>query len=763
MAIIDSSSAVIDGTSGNDIITAYVPVTATGLVNIDQTINAGDGNDVIYGDVRPFYSNPVAYSPEIAMALDDFNRLTPFTFENPTFSKDENPDITNSTSTSHVTFGIGNRDGQVWIAVYVRDGETMTLDIDYGRDANNTDTDTQIAIYRADTQGTGVYQINNTTLLAFNDDGAGTDVGSTSTYDSYLSYTFASEGRYLINIKEFGAGDGNVFEAIDEFLLHISLSSQWPGGAPAGNDTIYGGNGDDILYGMVGNDNLFGGAGADVLDGSSGFDNARYDQATSSVYARLDGVAGAGGEAVGDTFSSIEGIVGSAFDDIFVGSNTYGEFLFGLDGADGLYGLGGADTLDGGAGNDNLYGGTGADVLNGGSGFDNARYDSAASGVYARMDGVAGSYGEAAGDTFSLIEGIVGSAFDDIFVGSNTYGEYLFGQAGADYLYGLGGADNLDGGAGNDNLFGGVGADVLDGGADFDLARYDSASASVYVRLDGVGGTYGEAAGDTFVSIEGLVGSAFGDIVIGSANADYLFGLAGDDYLYGIGGGDTLDGGAGNDNLFGGVGGDALYGGADFDLARYDGASSAVYARLDGVAGQGGEAVGDTYVSIEGLVGSAFNDILVGSITALDYLSGQSGDDTLYGLGGNDILDGGAANDTLHGGGNNDTLTGGAGSDRFVFSTALNGTTNVDTVLDFEANVDDILLSQAIFAGIGGVLDASEFAIGTPNNSTYKIVYNPVTGELFYDSNSNGFGGETLFATVTAGTALTLADFVMVA
>ena len=41
------------------------------------------------------------------------------------------------------------------------------------------------------------------------------------------------------------------------------------------------------------------------------------------------------------------------------------------------------------------------------------------------------------------------------------------------------------------------------------------------------------------------------------------------------------------------------------------------------------------------------------------------------------------------------------------------------------------------------------------------IVYNRTTGELFYDTNGLTAGGQTLFADVTDGTALTFADFVV--
>jgi Ca2+-binding RTX toxin-like protein len=350
------------------------------------------------------------------------------------------------------------------------------------------------------------------------------------------------------------------------------------------------------------------------------------------------------------------------------------------------------------------------------------------------------------------------------FTGDST-SETIIGNALGNIILAQGGNDNISGGAGSDSLYGGLGADVLNGGADFDFARYDYAATAIYARLDGVAGAYGEAVGDTFISIEGLIGSRFNDVFVGNnINGDYLSGLDGNDTLYGLGGTDSLDGGAGNDNLYGGAGNDNLYGGAGgdtlnggtgFDLARYDNAATLIYARLDGVTGSYGEAVGDTFTSIEGLVGSYFGDYLIGNNTNGDYLYGLGGNDALYGLGGADRLDGGTGNDTLYGG---------TGADQFVFNSTLNAATNVDLITDFQAGIDDIVLSQSVFSGIGTSVNANEFQLGTGANDTGdRIIYDQASGQLYFDADGLGGTAQTLFATVTAGTALTINDFIMIA
>ncbi|QRM28922.1 PQQ-dependent sugar dehydrogenase [Microvirga sp. VF16] len=142
-----------------------------------------------------------------------------------------------------------------------------------------------------------------------------------------------------------------------------------------GNDRIFGGGGNDTLFGGSGNDNLRGGPGADLLSGSGGFDYADYRDSPGRVLIDLAKRTQAGSDASGDRFSSIQGVWGSAFNDVLKGASG-DETLRGGAGNDSLSGNAGNDRLYGDLGRDTLVGGPDKDWLSGGSGADVFRWQS---------------------------------------------------------------------------------------------------------------------------------------------------------------------------------------------------------------------------------------------------------------------------------------------------------------------------------------------------------------------------------------------------
>ncbi|MFC1459980.1 calcium-binding protein [Microvirga arabica] len=150
----------------------------------------------------------------------------------------------------------------------------------------------------------------------------------------------------------------------------------------------------------------------------------------------------------------------------------------------------------------------------------------------------------------------------------------LIGLAGDDTIVGGRGNDILNGGLGDDLLRGGPGRDRLIGGLGDDWADYRDANAPVTASLANRAINRGEAAGDSYLSIERLRGGRFDDTLIGNSRDNVLEGVTGADILNGRGG---------------------------FDFARYKSALEGVTASLADPTINTGHATGDTYISIEGL------------------------------------------------------------------------------------------------------------------------------------------------------------------
>lgn len=306
-----------------------------------------------------------------------------------------------------------------------------------------------------------------------------------------------------------------------------------------GNDTIMGGAGNDTLDGGTGDDVLRGQAGEDVFRGGAGVDTVDYSmESPFQLLVNLETNVASGGTGTGDTFDSIENLIGSDDRiDRFVGNASDNHF-WGRGGGDYFNGRDGNDILDGGrdgdilygeGGNDTIIGGSGQDYLDGGDGIDTVVYDGSSAGVTVDLGAGTASGGDADGPVQIVGRGTV--IRHDILRGF----ENAVGSMHDDRLIGDGRANDLSGGAGNDTLTGGLGPDTLRGGAGSDTADYSDRTAGVRLDL-----SKGGSAGDVYVSIENLSGSGFGDRIHGDDAANVLIGQGGADTLIGAGGDDTL-------------------------------------------------------------------------------------------------------------------------------------------------------------------------------------------------------------------------------
>ena len=420
-------------------------------------------------------------------------------------------------------------------------------------------------------------------------------------------------GTFITVTEAVGGGDDTIRTNLNSFSLVGFANVERLTFNGSGAFTGTGSSVADIITGSTGNDTLIGGGGADTLVGGGGTDTASYADSGAAMTFNFDtGVFS--GVGAGDVFDSIEVISGTNFDDTFVA-------------------------------------GSSANTINGGSGLDRVTFEASAVGVVLNLSSPASNTGFAVGDAFTSIEVIEGSAFDDSLTGNSV-----------------------------DNIFiGGLGADAFNGVSGYDSVWYLTSTTGVSVDLlSGV--TAGDAAGDSFIGIDRLIGSAHADTLTGDNN---------DNTLEGAGGDDTIDGGAGNDLLYGDhatyIGSFASAGGSGADVIHGGAGDDAIYMNSSQAGSQAYGDNGNDQITInhgEAYGGLGADAIVVGDGKAW----GGDGNDTLTGAGSFYELRGEAGDDTFILNTSGDAY-GGEGSDTYqVYSPTLvgiedNGTAGLDKII----------------------------------------------------------------------------------
>ncbi|MDJ0824195.1 MAG: Hint domain-containing protein [Rhodobacter sp.] len=680
---------LIAGTAGDDTIYGgpSVNVADGGLV-IDDSITAGDGNDVVFaGDGN---------DTVLGGAGDD--------------------SIDGGTGNDYILGDAGNDtlDGGDGADTVL--GGTEADDISGGSGADilygNTGADTIDG-------GAG----NDTIYLVGGDDSVtgGDDADYFAMFDGFgIDTIFGGEGgtdtdwidlQYLtsaVNVTFAGDETGTIiagpdvvsFSEVEWFSLTgqadivsgAASTADMAIDAGGGNDTITTGSGDDIVLGGHGDDVIQGGQGNDTLDGGEGADTV-----------------------VGGT--QADSITGGTGDDVLY-ADAGTDTVVGGTGNDTIYVGGGDDTIEGGDDADQIVflDGFGSDTVTGGEGgadTDIIDLSFLTSGVSGTLSGdEAGTITQGMNSVaFTEVESLILTGQADLFDGSAaTSSIEIAGGLGGDTLTGGAGDDTITGGLGDDRITGGAGNDSLDGGDGSDtlvvsdgsgVDTFDGGSGSSDVDVLDFSGVSGALVTDAslanvgsdqvlFSEVEWLIGTdqsdtitftghgsavtieggGGGDILIGGNAADALYGGAGSDSLYSIndGAADVMDGGEDSDffYFYDGPGDDTVIGGGGtdrIDLTNLTGGVTLTYtAPYAGTIDIGSNTISFSEVEIFDLTGQA--DVVYGGTSSMNF----------YGGGGSDTLFGSTQNDGIHGGTGDDLITGGTGRDH------LRGAEGDDTI-----------------------------------------------------------------------------------
>jgi Ca2+-binding RTX toxin-like protein len=397
-----------------------------------------------------------------------------------------------------------------------------------------------------------------------------------------------------------------------------------------GDDTLIGGGGNDSLYGGLGNDVLVGTSGTNYLDGSDGTDTVLFSgkagdyrisyyvgtatYVLSGIYSWRDGVDSITGvekfQFANGTFGAsalnVTTIYGTGGNDDVQGSGR-SETIYGLDGNDTIHGGDGGDFIEGGPGDDFLYAGKGSStaVFSGILADYTLAFDTGTS-EFVFTDQVAGRDGTdhvSGFGTYQFADGAVLSTdLHPVFNGTSG-DDSITGSFVGDLITGLDGNDTLFGGNGNDTLVGGGGNDSLNGGDGTNTAVFSGNSDNYRIGFDFQSGAY--TITDTVAARDG----------IDQVNSQFQF----------------------------------------FQFADGTVALSNLHPVIDGTSG-------------DDWIGGSPSADLIGGLDGNDTVDAYDGNDTVDGGAGDDVLIGWLGDDVLQGGPGDDSIAGGIGTDTAVFS-----------------------------------------------------------------------------------------------
>jgi Ca2+-binding RTX toxin-like protein/outer membrane protein OmpA-like peptidoglycan-associated protein len=556
---------------------------------------------------------------------------------------------------------------------------------------------------------------------------------------------------------------------LDGPTVLIKIDSTRRGDVLHGADTIYGGDGDDLLIGSDGT--LIGSDKGDRIDGGAQDDLIFGDNVTLVLKAN-----GNSGDAVnpryrlvgaGSTLYDANGdaLFGTTPQSRPGGNPAWADWTIFLDDTD-IANHFGDDYIAGGANNDTIFGQRGNDVIQGDGSIDlktaaNVPYDASAT---RDMNGLL------------VIKASVENATDgDDYIEGNAGRDTIFGNLGQDDIIGGNStifvwsllpvarrdddADWITGGAGTDLDRNNLGDDTASDGhsRDADVILGDNGNIVRLVK-PGTGGNvylsfnydnYGTSSTERIkVRVAGLADytpggpdrfplstdQGKGDELHGESGDDQIYGMTGNDVIFGEGQDDVLIAGWGDDWISGGTGDDGILGDdGRMKISR----NSTIGEPLYGVAGFAASEL-NTVISAQ-------NQLQFGivNVSGLLKYTADLTPDNLDPTGANntfqrpiladDIIYGGWGTDSIHGGAGDDAVSGAEAlavaftNNYDINGNKLNGAA-IKSGYDTPVNPGNVLGYQT------GGANATKFALYDQANALRKILLNQANGTLAANS-----------------------------
>jgi len=501
----------------------------------------------------------------------------------------------------------------------------------------------------------------------------------------------------------------------DDVFDGIASGSSVTVNAGAGDDSVLGTDGDDVIYGGIGSDTIRGAEGDDEVYGEDGNDQIYGNDGADTLY---------GGDGVDSLFGEIgdDVVYGGAGDDTVEG-NEGNDILYGGTGNDYLRGSYGSDSLYGGEGDDYLWMGWGDDTVYLSDNFGNDTIlgegvDETTGDVMdlsaittditidlTSSDPEAGTVSDGTSTaTFNEIEHIILSSGTDTLVLGNG--------SGADVVQAFEApTDNGDGtSSGNDQL---------------DVSGLDDSGGNPVNTNDVViTDTNGDGTGDAILNFPNGESITLVGVTVAQISDPLALEAIGIPYLpldyvvEGTGAGELIDG--------------AYTGDPEGD--QVDNNDNLAGNNDDSIVAGGGD---DTVLSGAG-------DDVIDAGTGNDSVDAGAGDDSIAGGDGNDDIQGWFGNDTIEGGAGNDTIQGWTGDD------SIDGGTGADSI--DAGDGDDIITLNNDFGAdtiegggdaetLGDTLDAS--------NVTDDLTLDLTAGGTEFDAESGSISDGTDTATFT--------------